>query len=77
VWSTRDSRNLVQQVSRNSRINARKLADDLVTATGKYVRFQTIRNRLHESGYKGRAARKNPLSMTETGEHGWNSHAPM
>jgi transposase len=58
VWSTRDSRNLLQKVSRNPKTNARKLAEDLATATGKHVSLQTIRNRLHESGYKGRAAKK-------------------
>jgi hypothetical protein len=77
VFSTRDSRNFVQQVSRNPETSARKLAEDLATATGKHVSLQTFRNFLHESGYKGRAARKNLLSMNETGGNGWNSHAPM
>jgi transposase len=78
VWSTRDSRNLVQQVSRNPKTSARKLAEDFATATGKHVSLQTIRNRLHESDYKGRAAKKkSPLSMNETGGNGWNWHAPM
>jgi transposase len=58
VLSTRDSRNLLQQVSRNPKSGARKLAEDLATATGKRISLQTIRNRLHESGYKGRAAKK-------------------
>jgi hypothetical protein len=53
-------------MSRNPKRTARKLAEDLATATGKLVSLQTIRNRLHESGYKGRAARKNPLSVNET-----------
>jgi hypothetical protein len=75
--SARDFWNLVQQVSRNPKTGARKLAEDLATATGKHVSLQTIRNRLHESGYKGRAARKKPLSVNETGGNGWNSHAPM
>jgi transposase len=47
VWSARDSRNLVQQVSRNPKTSARKLAEDLAKATGKQVSLQTIRNRLH------------------------------
>jgi transposase len=76
VLSTRGSRNLVQ-VSRYPKTSARKLAEDLATATGKHVSLQTIRIRLHESGYKGRAARKIPLSMNETGGNGWNLHAPM
>jgi hypothetical protein len=70
VLSTRDFRNLVQQVSRSPKTSAQKLAEDLATATGKHVSLQTIRNRLHKSGYKGRAARKNPLSMNETGGNG-------
>jgi hypothetical protein len=75
--STRDSRNLDQEVSRNTKRSALKLVEDLAKATGKHVSLQTIRNRLHESGYKGRAAKKrNPLSMNETGGKGWNSHAP-
>jgi transposase len=61
VSSARDSRNLVQQVSRNPETSARKLAEDLATATDKHVSLQTIRNRLHESGYKGRAAREKPF----------------
>jgi hypothetical protein len=62
-------------VSRNPKTSARKLAEDLATATDKHVSLQTIRNRLHESGHKGRAARKKkPLSMNETGGNGWNSH---
>jgi transposase len=61
VLSTRDSWNLVQQVSRNPKTSALKLAEDLATAAGKHVSFQTIRNRLHEIGYKGRAARKKPF----------------
>jgi transposase len=77
VLSTRDSRNLVQQVARNPETSARKLAEDLATATGKHVSLQTTRNRLHDSGYKGRAARKKLLSMNETGGNCWNSHAPM
>jgi transposase len=77
VLSTRDSRNLVQQVSRNPKTSARKLAEDLATATGKHVSLQTIRNRLHESGYKGRAARKKTLSLNEPGGNGWNSYTPM
>jgi hypothetical protein len=77
VLSTRDSWNLVQQVSRNPKRSAQKMAEDLATATGKHASLQTIQNRLHESGYKGRAARKTPLSMNKTGENGWNSHAPM
>jgi transposase len=52
VLYTRDSRNLVQQVSRNPKTSARKLAEDLATATSKHVSLQTIRNRLHESGNK-------------------------
>jgi hypothetical protein len=48
-------------VSRNLKRSARKLAEDLATATGKHVSPQTIRNRLHESGYKGRAARNKPF----------------
>jgi transposase len=59
VLSTRDSRNLVKQVSRKPPKIARKLAEDLATATGKHVSLQTIRNRLHESDYKRRAAKKN------------------
>jgi hypothetical protein len=70
VLSTGDSRNLVQQVSRNPKTSARKLAEDLATETGKHVSLQTILNCLHESGYKGRVARKNPLSMNEAGENG-------
>jgi hypothetical protein len=46
-------------VSRNPKTSARKLAEDLATATGKHVSLQTIRIRFHESGYKGRAAKKN------------------
>jgi transposase len=61
VFSTRDSQNLVQQASRNPKTSARKLAEDLATPTGKQVSLQTIRNHLHESGYKGRAARKKPF----------------
>jgi hypothetical protein len=64
-------------VSRNPKTSARKLAEDLATATGKHVNLQTIRNRLHESGYKGGVARKKPLSMNKTGGNGWNPHAPM
>jgi hypothetical protein len=64
-------------MSKNTKTSARKLAEDLATATGKHVSLQTIRYRLHESGYKGRVARKNPLSMNETGGNGWNSHAPV
>jgi hypothetical protein len=48
-------------VSRNPKTSARKLAEDVTAATGKHVSHQTIRNRLHESGYKGRAARKKPF----------------
>jgi transposase len=38
--STRDSRNPVQQVSRNPKTSVRKLAEDLATATGKHVSLQ-------------------------------------
>jgi transposase len=49
VLSTRDSRNLVQQASRNPETSALKPAEDRATATGKHASLQTIRNRLHES----------------------------
>jgi transposase len=48
-------------VSGNPKTSGRKLAKDLATANFKYISLQTIRNRLHESGYKGRAARKKPF----------------
>jgi hypothetical protein len=48
-------------VFRNPKTSGRKLAEDLATAAGKHVSLQTIRNRFHESGYNGRAARTMPF----------------
>lgn len=61
LLTVRESREIVKKAQKNSKISARDLATHIASSFGKTVTPQTVRNRLHEAGYRGRAARKKPF----------------
>lgn len=61
VLTVRESREIVRQAAKNPKLSAPQLAEHIASYSGKTVTAQTVRNRLHEAGYKGRAIRKKPF----------------
>lgn len=58
---TRTDRLVVRKVMTNRRLSASDLANDLKDSHTADVTPQTIRNRIHDAGLAGRAARKKPF----------------
>jgi hypothetical protein len=77
VLSARDSRNLVQQVSRNPKTSARKLAKTSLQQLVNTSAFRPFEIASMKVVTKEERQEENPLSTNETGLKGWNSHAPM
>jgi hypothetical protein len=73
AFSTRDSRNLVQQVSKTSAQNWQKTSLQHLVNTSAFRPFEIASTKVVT---KEERQEKNPLSMNETGGNGWNSHAP-
>lgn len=59
--TTRESRDIVRIAAKNPKMSARQLVEHIATQYNKTVTPQTVRNRLHEAGYKGRVVRKKPF----------------
>ncbi|GFY46125.1 hypothetical protein TNIN_171 [Trichonephila inaurata madagascariensis] len=56
-----DSRAIVRKVKKNPKISAPKLADQIVTASGKKVHPETVRRILRSGGYNGRVSSRKPF----------------
>ena len=53
ILDTRDKRNIIRKIKKDSTLSAPKLAVEIFNETGKKVHSQTIRRTLKESGYNG------------------------
>lgn len=54
-------RRIISKIESNPRLSAQQIREDMRVECGLRVSTQTIRNRIHESGFKGRSARKKPF----------------
>ncbi|GFW72961.1 transposable element Tc1 transposase [Trichonephila clavipes] len=61
IFSAREKRSIIKEVTKNPKISAPQLAKDVANTSHKTFSVQTIRNVLHEESYYGRAARKKPF----------------
>lgn len=58
--SVREDRQIVREAKKNRRLSAEKIATMVEEDHGVTISNQTVRNRIKEEGFNGRAARKKP-----------------
>lgn len=64
ITTARQDRAIVMEVKKNRRVSAGSITEKVRELGGSPISVQTVRNRIHESGFAGRVARIKPFIAT-------------